>query len=56
MVYRLYDAKPGEKALWIVDDAAHAESYLKKCKEYIKRVKAFLALPTREVNLGITRK
>lgn len=46
MVYRLYDAKPGKKSLWIVNDAGHAESYLKKSKEYIKRVKAFLALPT----------
>ena len=42
MVRQLYDAKPGKKALWIVDGAAHAESYLKQSKEYIRRVKAFL--------------
>ncbi len=42
MARQLYDAKPGKKALWIVDGAAHAESYLKQSKEYIRRVKAFL--------------
>lgn len=42
MVYRLYDAKRGEKALWIANDAEHAESYLKHRDEYVRRVRDFL--------------
>ena len=42
MVYRLYDAHPSEKKLWIADGAAHAESYSKHKVEYLRQVKAFL--------------
>lgn len=42
MVYRLYDAKPSKKQLWITEGAGHAESYLMHKEEYIQRVKDFL--------------
>ena len=41
MVYKLYEAKPEPKELWIVPDADHAHSYLIHTKEYTERVKAF---------------
>jgi len=43
MVYRLYDAKAAKKALWIADDAKHAESYLTHKDEYLQQLKDFLA-------------
>lgn len=43
MVYRLYDAKPSPKELWITAGVAHAESYRKYKREYISRVRDFLA-------------
>lgn len=42
MVYRLYEAKPEPKELWIVPDAAHATSYKERPQEYADRVKAFV--------------
>ena len=45
MVYRLYNAKTGMKALWIADGAEHAESYLTHRKEYVRRVSDFLSCP-----------
>lgn len=42
MVYRLYDAKPSDKELWIVPGTAHALSYKNHPEEYVERVKAFL--------------
>lgn len=41
MVYRLYDAKPGMKELWIGEGAEHAESYLKHREEYTALIKKF---------------
>ena len=42
MVYRLFAAKPSAKALWIAEDARHAESYLKHKDEYLHRISYFL--------------
>ena len=42
MVYRLYDAKPAKKALWIADNAKHAESFLTHKDEYLQRLRDFL--------------
>lgn len=42
MVYPLYDAKPGEKELWIVPGAAHAMSYRDNRGEYTRRVAEFV--------------
>ena len=41
MVYRLYDAHPGEKALWIAPGSAHANSFKDHPAEYTQQVKAF---------------
>lgn len=41
MVYKLYEAKPGPKELWIVPEADHARSYLFNTEEYTEKVKAF---------------
>ena len=41
MVYPLYEAKPGTKALWIADGAEHALSYHEHKAEYISRLRAF---------------
>ncbi len=43
MVYRLYDAKPGPKELWLTKDTDHALSYKNHPTEYLSRVKAFLS-------------
>lgn len=43
MLYRLYDAKQGKKARWEAEDAVHAESYHKHRKEYVSRIRDFLA-------------
>lgn len=42
MVYPLYDAKPGEKELWVVPGAAHALSYRDNRAEYTRRVGEFV--------------
>lgn len=42
MVQRLYDAKKGEKQLWIAPAAEHAASYRLHPEEYTRRVHAFL--------------
>ena len=39
MVYRLYDAKPSEKALWVTEGTVHAESYKNYKEEYIRRIR-----------------
>lgn len=41
MVYPLYDAKQGEKELWIVPGVGHANAYWDKTDEYVNRVKNF---------------
>lgn len=42
MVYPLYEAKPGEKELWVVPGASHANSYRDNPEEYTRRVGAFV--------------
>jgi fermentation-respiration switch protein FrsA (DUF1100 family) len=42
MAYRLYDAKPSKKELWIVPGTAHALSYKNHTEGYKERVGAFL--------------
>lgn len=42
MVYPLYEAKPGEKELWVVPGAAHALSYRDNRAEYTRRVGEFV--------------
>ena len=42
MMYKLYEAKPQPKALWIVPEADHAHSYLFNTEEYTQKVKAFV--------------
>lgn len=42
MVYALYEAKPGEKELWIVPGAGHALSYRDNREEYTRRVRTFV--------------
>lgn len=42
MVYRLYEAKPNNKKLWIAKGAEHAESYLMHRKEYLNQLRNFL--------------
>ena len=42
MVYPLYAAKPGIKALWIAPHSAHAMSYIDHPEEYERRVRQFL--------------
>ena len=41
MVHRLYDAKPGEKALWIAPGSAHARSIDDHPEDYAAHVTAF---------------
>ena len=45
MVYRLYEAKPDPKELWIASETAHARSYLNHREEYIQRVGVFISHP-----------
>ncbi len=45
MVYRLYDAKPEPKELWITKHTDHALSYKNHRTEYIERVRTFLNTP-----------
>ncbi len=42
MVYPLYEAKPGEKELWIVPGAIHAQAYWNDPEEYRRRVENFV--------------
>lgn len=42
MVYPLFEAKPGEKELWVVPGAAHAVSYRDNREEYTRRVGEFV--------------
>ena len=42
MVYKVYEAKPAPKELWVVPRAAHAMSYHDNREEYTRRVSAFL--------------
>lgn len=42
MVYKLYEAKPQPKELWVVPDADHAHSYLLNSMEYTEKVKSFV--------------
>ena len=42
MVYPLYEAKSGDKELWIAEGAEHALSYKEHKAEYIAKVKAFV--------------
>lgn len=42
MVWPLYEAKPGDKELWIVPGAAHALSYRDNREEYTRRVGEFV--------------
>lgn len=42
MVYPLYEAKPGEKELWLVPGAGHAYSYRDNREEYTARVRDFV--------------
>ena len=39
MVYRLYDAKPSKKELWVTEGTVHAESYKNYKEEYIRRIR-----------------
>ena len=42
MVYPLYEAKPGEKELWLVPGAGHAYSYRDNREEYTAVVREFV--------------
>ncbi len=42
MVYRLYDAKPDPKELWVAKGSEHARSYKDHPEEYTQRVRQFL--------------
>lgn len=42
MVYKVYEAKPEPKELWIVPDTDHANSYKNHPEDYTKRVKQFV--------------
>ncbi len=42
MVYRLYEAKPEPRALWISEGSAHDRSYSDHPREYTEQVRAFL--------------
>lgn len=42
MVYPLYEAKPGEKEIWVVPGVSHAMSYRNDPQEYTRRVAQFV--------------
>ena len=44
MVHPLYEAKQGEKEIWITKGTEHARSYADYREEYFKKVKTFLGL------------
>ena len=43
MVHPLYEAKQGEKEIWITKGTEHARSYADYCEEYVKRIRAFIS-------------
>lgn len=45
MVHPLYEAKPGEKTLWLAPGTAHAAAYADHQEEYTRQVKEFLLVP-----------
>ncbi len=45
MVYRLYDAKPDKKRLWITSNTEHALSYNNHKEEYVRRIRDFIETP-----------
>lgn len=44
MVYRLYQAKPRNKEIWVLPGVMHARSYHDKRKEYTETVRDFLSM------------
>lgn len=42
MVYELYDAKPGDKELWIAPRSEHARAYWDHTDEYVQKVGSFV--------------
>lgn len=42
MVYELYEAKSGEKELWVVPGSEHANSYWDHTDEYVEKTKKFV--------------
>ena len=44
MVHPLYEAKKGEKEIWITKGTEHARSYADYREEYVQRIKTFLGL------------
>lgn len=42
MVYPLFEAKQGEKELWLVPGVGHANAYWDETEEYVNRTKAFV--------------
>ena len=42
MVHPLYEAKKGEKEIWITKGTEHARSYADYREEYVKRIRAFI--------------
>ena len=42
MVHALYQAKPGEKELWVVPGVGHANAYWDCMEEYVQRTKTFV--------------
>lgn len=42
MVHQLYDAKQGEKELWIAPKSEHARAYWDHTDQYVSKVKAFV--------------
>ena len=53
MVYPLYEAKQGEKSLWIADGADHALSYREHKTEYIGIIKDFVTGTTSNSVIGV---
>ena len=43
MVYRLFEAKKGNKQLWVVPNTGHADAYWNETDEYVKRVGDFVS-------------
>ena len=43
MVHPLYEAKKGEKEIWITKGTEHARSYADYREEYVKRIRAFIS-------------
>ena len=45
MVHPLYEAKPGQKSLWVTKGTIHAKSYTDYTQDYIARVRQFCSQP-----------